>query len=187
MGRKSNAASLRSALFSWGKTIVSSVAIALFINTCLVANASVVSGSMEKTIMTGERVLFNRLAYYGKGPERFDIVFFYFPDAKKDGKTPKYLKRVIGLPGETVRIVDGKVYINDSMSPLPDDFVKGTPKGNYGPFIVPEDHYFLLGDNRNHSYDSKNWPNPFIARNLIIGKAFLSYYPNPHIVRDYSE
>lgn len=81
-------------------------------------NARVPSGSMEQTIMTGDRVFGNRLAYKNKEPERFDIVIFKYPD----DPSQLFVKRVIGLPGETVNIVDGKVYINDSEEPLDDSF-----------------------------------------------------------------
>ena len=102
---------------------------------------------MEQTIMTGDRVFGNRLAYKTKDQERFDIVIFKYPD----DPSQLFVKRVIGLPGETVNIVDGKVYINDSEEPLDDSFCPETPQGSFGPYEVPEGCYFMLGDNRNHS------------------------------------
>ena len=89
----------------------------------------------------------------------------------------KFIKRVIGLPGETVTIRDGKVYINDSTEPLRDDFCPETPVGDFGPYEVPEGCYFMLGDNRNVSKDSRYWLNPYVEKDKIIGKAFLRYWP----------
>ena len=106
-------------------------------------------------------------------PQRYDIVIFYYPDDEKQ----KFIKRVIGLPGETVTIRDGKVYINDSTEPLRDDFCPETPVGDFGPYEVPEGCYFMLGDNRNVSKDSRYWLNPYVEKDKIIGKAFLRYWP----------
>ena len=84
---------------------------------------------------------------------------------------------MIGLPGETVTIRDGKVYINDNKEPLDDSFIPEPMEGDFGPYEVPEDHYFVLGDNRNWSKDSRFWNNTYVARDKILGKAVLRYYP----------
>lgn len=165
---------LKGELIGWGKAIVCGIAVAFVLNNCLIVNASVLSGSMETTIMTDDRVLGNRLAYVGKQPERYDVIIFRFPYSEEK---LNYVKRVIGLPGEKVEIVDGKVYINDSAEPLMDNFVNGEPTGSYGPFYVPEDNYFLLGDNRNDSYDSKSWEEPFVPKDKILGKMLVTYFP----------
>lgn len=123
--------------------------------------------------MTGDQIFGNRLAYVKSDPQRYDIVIFYYPDDEKQ----KFIKRVIGLPGETVTIRDGKVYINDSTEPLRDDFCPETPVGDFGPYEVPEGCYFMLGDNRNVSKDSRYWLNPYVEKDKIIGKAFLRYWP----------
>jgi len=161
-------------LLSWAKTIGAAFVIALLINNCLIVNASVESGSMESTIMTGDRVLCNRLAYLSDSPARFDVIVFNF---REDGKRTRYVKRVIGLPGEKVEIIDGGVYINDSSAPLADEFVNDSPCGDYGPYLIPEGCYFVLGDNRNHSFDSKLWSNPYLSEDDILGKVFCAYYP----------
>lgn len=180
--RRKKKHSLARNILSWMLTIGIAAVIALFISNFVLANASVISGSMENTVMTGDRVLCNRLAYLGgRGPGRFDIIFFKFTEEEEP---VNYLKRVIGLPGETVQIRDGKVYIDGAETPLPDHFVNGVPAGNYGPFEVPEEHYFLLGDNRNISFDSKDWNNPYIAREQIIGKAFFTYFPKCKLLTD---
>jgi signal peptidase I len=148
--------------------------LALFLSFFVIANAVVASGSMENTIMTGERIICNRLAYSFSDPQRFDIVLFEYPYG---GEPIAYVKRIIGLPGETVEIIEGKVHIDSSAAPLDDSFVLEAPRGNYGPFYVPAGHYFVLGDNRNNSSDSKSWKEPFISADTFIGKALFSYYP----------
>lgn len=170
--------STRENILSWAKTLGTAVVLALLIKNFVVVNAAVQSGSMESTIMTGDRVICNRLAYLNGKPERFDVIAFEY---HQEGQELVYVKRIIGLPGEKVEVRDGKVYINDSETPLPDDFVdtsiSGVPVGDFGPVVVPEGEYFVMGDNRNASYDSRRWPYPFVSREDILGKALFIYYP----------
>ena len=125
--------------------------------------------------MTGDRVMCNRLAYAFSDPKRFDVILFEFP---YDDEPVNYVKRLIGLPGETVEIIDGKVYIDGAAKPLNDSFTREMPHGSFGPFEVPEGQYFVLGDNRNNSFDSKSWDIPYIPRDKLIGKAMFAYYPH---------
>jgi len=171
MSKKYEGPSMMEELWEYVKMIVFVVVIVFIINNVLLINARIPSESMEKTIMTGDRVFGNRLAYMTKDPERFDIVIFKFPD----DESQLFIKRVIGLPGETVTIKDGKVYINDSEEPLDDSFVAETP--------VPEGSYFMLGDNRNHSRDSRYWINSFVEKDKILGKAVLRYFPSPKLIK----
>lgn len=136
-------------------------------------NAVIPSASMENTIMTGDRIFGNRLTYTFGDPERGDIVIFKYPDNEKE----LFIKRVIGLPGEKVEIRDGMVYINDSEEPLEEDYLRETPVGDFGPYYVPEGSYFMLGDNRNYSKDSRLWEHPYVARDKILAKAAVRYYP----------
>ena len=174
------------------KMIVCVVLVVLVINNVILINAKIPSASMEKTIMTGDRVFGFRLAYginldlFGKhimkktkDPERFDIVIFKFPD----DESQLFIKRVIGLPGETVEILDGKVYIDGSDTPLDDSFTAETPIGDFGPYVVPEGSYFMLGDNRNCSRDSRYWIHPFVQKDKILGKAVLRYFPSPKLLK----
>ena len=112
---------------SWVKTIVLAIAIALFINFVVIVNATVPTGSMENTIMAGDRVIALRLSYMFGGPERGDVAIFKYPDAP-EGETILYVKRVIGLPGETVEIKDGEVYIDGEV--LEEDYIKETTLGD---------------------------------------------------------
>lgn len=136
-------------------------------------NAVIPSGSMENTIMTGDQIFGSRLSYEFGDPQRGDIAIFRYPDNEEE----LFIKRIIGLPGEKVEIIDGKVYINDSSKPLEEDYLKETPTGSFGPYYVPEDSYFMLGDNRNDSRDSRWWNNTYVKRDKILAKAVWRYYP----------
>ena len=161
-------------IFVFVKYIAACLAFGLILNNFIIVNAVVISGSMESTVMTDSRIIGSRLIYAVNEPQRFDIILFKFPD---DETREPYLKRIIGMPNEKVEIKDGKVYINDSDTALDDSFINEPARGNYGPFIVPEGSYFVLGDNRNKSNDSKNWVNPFVSKNKILGKVYAEYYP----------
>ena len=126
--------------------------------------------------MTGDRIFGFRLAYEWNEPERFDIVIFKSPDDPEQKEL--YIKRIIGLPGETINIVNGKVYIDGKKTPLDDSFCPETPIGDFGPYTVPEGCYFMLGDNRNCSKDSRFWENTYVREDQIVGKAVLRYYPS---------
>ena len=161
------------------KMIIFVVVVVLVVNNFLLINAKIPSESMEQTIMTGDRVFGNRLAYVFGDPERYDIIIFKYPDNEKE----LFIKRIIVMPGETVEIKDGKVYINGSKEPLKDSFTPETPVGDYGPYTVPENSYFVLGDNRNYSKDSRFWNNPYVAEDKILGKAVLKYFPGIKLLK----
>ncbi len=152
--------SLWKELWEYVKMILFVVIVVLIVDNFLLINAVIPSESMEETIMTGDRIFGNRLAYLFEEPERFDIVIFKYPD----DESQRFIKRVIGLPGETVEIREGKVYIDGSETPLDDSFTPETPVGDYGPYTVPEGCYFMLGDNRNNSKDSRMWDNPYVKK-----------------------
>ena len=105
-------------VMSYVATFAIALAVGLFINRFIVASIKVPTGSMESTIMPGDRLFGNRLAYVNSLPERGDIVVFAFPDNEEE----MYIKRIIGLPGETVNIIDGKVYIKDATEPLDEPY-----------------------------------------------------------------
>lgn len=157
--------------------IIIAVAIALVLKNCVIANAKVPTGSMLNTIQEGDRIIASRLAYINDDPERYDIIIFHFPD----DESQYFVKRVIGLPGETVNIVNGIVYVtktDGTTIQLDDSFVTNcVPVGNFGPYVVPEGSYFVLGDNRNNSQDSRYWNNKYVKKDKIIGKVLFRYYP----------
>lgn len=153
-------------------TIAVAVLIAIILlYTQVLMNATIPSGSMETTLMTGDRIIGNRLAYkFGKSPERLDIVIFHAPDTGE-----LYIKRIIGMPEDTVTIKDGQVYINGSA--LDEPYLHEQMKTEEAQtFTVPDGHYFVMGDNRNDSYDSRYWDNPYVSENEIIAKAIFKYW-----------
>jgi signal peptidase I len=165
---------LRKEIISWVKTIVCAVIFAACINNFVIVNANVPTPSMENTIMVDDRIVAFRLAYLLEGPKRYDVVVFRYPD----DETKLYVKRVVGLPGETLEIIEGKVYIDGSETPLDDSFLKEPPaRMHYGPVTIPEGSYFMMGDNRNRSEDSRAWVNTFVAKEKILGKVIFKYYP----------
>lgn len=181
-------------IWDYVKMIIIVVVVVTVVNNVILINAKIPSESMEETIMTGDRIFGFRLSYginldlFGKeisrkvkDPERFDIIIFKYPD----DESQLFIKRLIGLPGETVEIIDGKVYINGSETPLDDSFVPEAPLGSFGPYTVPEDCYFMLGDNRNNSKDSRFWKNTFVRFDQIVGKAVVRYYPSIKLLNNY--
>lgn len=152
-------------------TIIGAAAIAIIVlfSEVLMLN-KIPSGSMETTIMTGDLVVSTR--YDADEIERYDIVVFYFPDNPEE----IYIKRVIGLPGETITVENGNVYADGVL--LDDSFVNGEmDSSDDGIYEVPEGFYFMLGDNRNNSYDSRFWENPYVQLDDIIAKAKVVIYP----------
>ena len=179
MSKQYNGPSIMEELWEYIKMIIFVVVVVFIVNNGLLINAKIPSESMEDTIMTGDRIFGNRLAYINKDPQRFDIVIFKYPD----DETQLFIKRVIGLPGETVEIRDGKVYIDGAETPLDDSFTPEPPQGNWGPEVVPEGSYFMLGDNRNRSKDSRFWTNTFVKKEKILGKAVFRYFPSPKLIK----
>lgn len=159
-------------VISWFMTILIAVVIAFLLNSFIIVNAQVTSGSMETTVMTGERVLGLRVTYWFSAPKRGDIVFFRNPNNEKE----IFVKRVIGLPGETVEIKQGVTYVDGSALNEPYLAEEAKPL-DFGPYEVPADSYFMMGDNRNHSNDSRFWNQTYVTKNKILGKAYLIYYP----------
>ncbi|WP_297521111.1 signal peptidase I [uncultured Clostridium sp.] len=153
----------------WIIPIVCAIILATLINKFLIFKVVVPTGSMEPTVMPGNQIFAVKI-YNPSKIKRGQIVVF-----KKEGEKELLLKRVIGLPGDTIQIKDGgKVYINGEL--LNEPYVKySDPLG--GTFHVPEGEYFMLGDNRANSRDSRYWKDPYIPGGNIIAKAWLRVYP----------
>jgi len=149
------------------ETLILSVVLFLAINAVSARNR--VDGfSMEPTLHTGEFVIVNKLAYRLGDPTISDVIVFHYPRDPEQ----EYIKRVIGLPGDHVRIQDGQVYVNDQS--IEEPYIS-TPPAYQSDWVVPEDSLFVLGDNRNNSSDSHTWgPVPM---DNVIGKAFFVYWP----------
>ena len=157
-------------IISWIAVFAVAFILAFVLNKFIIINANIPSGSMEDTINIGDRVFGNRLAYKSKSPKRGDIIIFWSPVKENT----YYIKRIIGLPGETVEIKDRTVYINGEA--LKEDYISEDnwiKKGQEGKWIIPEGQYFMMGDNKDDSTDSRAW-GP-IEKKDIVAKAFLRY------------
>lgn len=150
------------------ETLVLSLVLFLAINA-VSARIRVESISMQPTLYAGDFIIVNKLAYKLGEPGRGDVIIFHFPP---DPNREPYIKRVIGLPGETVRIEGGKVYVNNV--PLNEPYISAAPSYE-GSWVVPEDSLFVLGDNRNSSSDSHSWG--MVPLKNVIGKAEVVYWP----------
>ena len=194
-------------LLSWGEVIVTAAVIAFILTTFIIANSEVPTGSMENTIMAGSRVIGSRLHYKFDEPERGDVAIFVWGwgcptchimaegekpetcprcDSKvgRRGETIYYVKRVIGMPGDVIDIIDDKVYLNGSDTPLVQPYLAEEMNQNENfHFEVPEDCYFMMGDNRNYSLDARYWKNPYISEDKMVAKVLVEYFPTPKIIR----
>jgi len=178
----------------YGEALFIALVLALVIRAFLVQAFSIPSGSMQPTLLIGDYLLVNKFSYGIRNPltnrvwistgapQRGDVAVFIFPqDRSKD-----YIKRVIGLPGDRIQIINKQVQINGKPVKTPeavydDPVVVPPPRGptdssrdNLGPVVVPADSYFVMGDNRDHSYDSRFWG--FVPMDNFLGKAFIIYF-----------
>ena len=171
--------SLKDEIISWIQVLLTAAVIAFVVNTFLIANSQVPTGSMETTIMPGDRVIGSRLSYRFGEPERGDIAIFVYPDDEiiRHVKT-YYVKRIIGLPGDTIDIFDLHVYLNCSDTPLDEPYIR-EPMMLEAPmhYEVPEGCYFMMGDNRNYSNDSRRWTNTYVKREKLVAKVLFQYFP----------
>lgn len=189
-------------LLSWVEIVVAAILISLFLTRVVLINAEVPSSSMENLIKPDDRLFGNRLAYTFGEPERFDVVIFKYPV----DETQNYIKRVIGLPGETVEIRDAKIYIDGSDEPLVENYLpeEWVVENDGLTYTVPEDCYFVLGDNRNVSEDARYWAEnayaedlvdsveegesyTFVRKDQILGKAMFTYWPHFKKLSNYVE
>jgi signal peptidase I len=173
----------KSKVREYAETIIIALAIALFVRTFVVQAFKIPSESMKPTLLVGDHILVNKFIYgiriplIGKkvftfsGPRRGDVIVFIFPD----DRSKDFIKRVIGLPGDTVEVREREIYINGQR--LADPWGVYVPEGftkNYGPAVVPPHALFVMGDNRNNSQDSRFWG--FVPLDDVLGKAFVRYW-----------
>jgi signal peptidase I len=162
-------------LKEWVPSIAVAVIVALVINTYVAQAMSVPTGSMLPTIQLKDELIVEKmkpLTNFGFG----DIVVFWPPIP---GNKDRYVKRLIGLPGDTIEIKDGALYRNDKKVDEP--YVKSPMTYTFQKVTVPAGNYLFLGDNRNDSYDSHLWPTPFVPEKDVIGKAVFRLFPLTHI------
>ncbi|PMB47041.1 signal peptidase I [Fischerella thermalis CCMEE 5330] len=161
-------------VFETIKTIGLSLVLAFGVRTFVAEARYIPSGSMEPTLQINDRLIIDKVSYDFISPQRGDVIVFN-PTKKlrSENYHEAFIKRVIGLPGETIEVKNGLVYINGS--PLKENYLEAKPDYQWGPVIVPNNSYLVLGDNRNNSYDSHHWG--FVPRNIIIGRAIVRFYP----------
>ncbi len=163
--------------------IVIALVVAILLKTFIFANAVVPTGSMINTIQEGDRIIASRLAYINEDPKRYDVIIFHYPD----DESQLFVKRIIGMPGETINIKNGIVYITDANGNTTEarsDFVTNcVPTGDFGPYTVPLGSYFVMGDNRNDSWDARYWKKKNVEKKKIIGKVKFRYFPNPSKIK----
>ena len=187
---KAKSKSKKHVIREYVESILIAVVMALIIKAFIVQAFKIPSGSMIPTLKIGDHILVNKFIYGVKipftdrivipfkMPQRGDIIVFKFPeDEKKD-----FIKRVVGLPGDTLEIKEKMVHINGKS--LEEQYAAHSdpmvypgaiqPRDNYGPIVIPEDSYFTMGDNRDFSLDSRYWG--FVKLNKIKGKAFIIYW-----------
>ena len=180
----------KSLIREYAESIIIAVLLALVIRTYLVQAFKIPSGSMEDTLAIGDHLLVNKFIYGTRfpfsdkrlltlrDPRRGDVIVFEYPeDPSKD-----FIKRVIGTPGDVVEGKDKKVYVNGKPYENPHEIHKEkdiipkemNPRDTFGPVKVPPNSYFMMGDNRDRSYDSRFWG--FVSRDKIKGLAFIKYW-----------
>lgn len=174
----------------YAESIIIAVILALIIRTFVVQAFKIPSGSMEDTLAIGDHILVSKFIYGTKipltdkrmlkirDPRRGDVIVFEYPeDPSKD-----FIKRVVGTPGDEVQVIDKKVFVNGKPYDNPHEVHKEkdiipkeqNPRDNFGPVRVPENSYFVMGDNRDRSYDSRFWG--FVKNEKIKGLAFIKYW-----------
>lgn len=155
-----------------GETVIPAVVIALFINLFLAQATQVLGQSMEPTLHSSQRVVIEKVTYRIHGPRRGDVVVIDSSD-----QSEMLIKRVVGLPGETIEVRDGRVYVSGEQ--LEEAWAVKPGGGQYGPQTIPPLHVFVLGDNRGASNDSRNFGPVSIED--IVGHAWVTYWPPQNI------
>lgn len=159
-------------LLSFVKLFVIAYIAAFLFTHLIIINIYVPTGSMTNTIMEHDRLIGSRLSYIFSSPERGDIIVFKYPD----DETQKFVKRVIGIPGDVIEITDGTVSVNGEI--LDEPYIR-EPMNKYETlyYVVPEDSYFVMGDNRNDSKDSRYWSTSnYVKKEQILAKAIFKYF-----------
>jgi signal peptidase I len=166
-------AQVQEELVAWVKTLLSAAVYAILIVTFGFQVARVEGQSMAPTLEDQDRLIVNKLVYRIGEPRRGDIVMLYYPL----NPDKSFVKRVIAEETDSVRIVDGRVYVNDV--PLHDEYVPNEYRSHddWGPQVIPEGYYFVMGDHRNNSSDSRHWG--MVPKKYIIGKVQVRWWPVP--------
>lgn len=165
----------KSAVRELAETLGLSLLLAFGIRTFVAEARYIPSESMLPTLEVNDRLIIDKVSYDFGQPQRGDIVVFHPPEELQQKEA--FIKRVIGLPGDTLEIKDGQVFINGQV--LAENYIEAPPDYQWGPETVPPDAYLVLGDNRNDSFDGHYWG--FIQRDQIIGRAAVRFWPPDRI------
>ena len=175
-GRAAAASGAKSVLREYAEALIVAVLLALVIRTFVVQAFKIPSGSMLATLQIGDHILVNKFLYYFTLPQRGDIIVFKFPQ----DETRDFIKRVIALPGDRLEIRGKQVVINGVPLTEPyavhsdGPFARGAEQEHLGPLVIPPGKLFMMGDNRDHSMDSRVWG--LLDEGKIKGKAFIVYF-----------
>jgi len=142
------------------------------VNPFIIQAFLIPSGSMIPTLQIGDRIMADKFLYYARNPKRGEVIVFRAPP-QADPQQRNFVKRVIGLPGDIVEIKDGEVFLNGK--PLKEPYIYEPPYYQFGPYKVPKNHYFVMGDNRNDSSDSHIW-GP-LSEDRITGRVLFIWWP----------
>ena len=153
----------------FAKTLVIAFLLAQLVMVSVAQAFQVEQYSMEPTLLPHDRVLVNKFIYRLREPQRGDVIVLHYP---KD-PSRNYIKRIVALPGDRLEIRNGHLYINNNS--VQELYIDGQPSGDYPPEAVPDGSYFVLGDNRNNSEDSRAFG--FLKRSQVVGRAVLIYWP----------
>jgi signal peptidase I len=158
-------------LWNWIWPIAIGILIAKAVTIWVFGFAYVPTSSMYPTINNPCRIFVDHVATEIQKPYEGEVVLFHWPDNPKE----IFVKRIIGMPGDTIVVKNGHVYRNGKV--LKEPYLHVVTKGNYGPYHVPAGHYFMMGDNRNVSDDSRDWIHKYVARSAIVGRADAVVWP----------
>ena len=165
------ATKVKKELIEYAKAILTAVVLAAIIMTFVAQSFYVDGMSMEPNYHHGERMIVDKISYRFSDPKRGDVIVFRYPlDTSQ-----RFVKRVIGIPGDTVEIKSYEVYVNGVM--LDEPYIYAKAHTDYGPMVVPEGTVFAMGDNRNNSNDSRSPSVGMISKKLIIGRGLFMYWP----------
>lgn len=163
---------LRESISEYFKLILIAAVLAIALRSLVVEGRIVPSESMLPAIHIGDYIMVNKVVYHFEEPQRGDVVIFHPPD--KLNLDDDLIKRLVALPGDQVEVKDGLLYVNGQSQQEP--YLNDEMHYNFGPVVVPPDSYFVMGDNRNNSFDSHRW-NAWLTRDHLIGKALCIYWP----------
>lgn len=153
------------------KTFGTSILLAAFIITFIAQSHIVEGNSMQPTLHNGDRLMVDKISYRMRQPRYGEIVVFRYPANPHQ----RFIKRVVGLPGDTVEIKNFTLYLNGQ--PVTENYINGRMYGDFGPVTVPEGTVFVLGDNRNNSEDSRYADVGPVPQKLVVGRALFQYWP----------